>query len=52
MTRAAARLLTELERCHAEFGEQASARKQQLLAALGRPRLPGADAVLRFHDVL
>ena len=52
MKAAAARLLAELERCHAEFGPDASLRKRALLVTLGRARLPGADAVTRFHDLL
>ncbi len=49
---AAARLLAELERCHADFGPSAALRKRALLVTLGRARLPGAAAVTRFHEVL
>jgi len=49
---APARLLAELERCHADFGPAAALRKRALLVTLGRARLPNAAAVTRFHDVL
>jgi hypothetical protein len=46
------RLLSELERLHAEFGPGHALRKRALLATLGRTRLRGATQVRRFHDAL
>ena len=49
-----AALLAELERVRAQFGgpeaAATAARKAELLGALARARLSGADAVLRLHE--